>query len=128
MQEEDLGDEQGRYFDLVEHEEPQQHFTHYGVDIIDLEAHDPKTVIDIIIKEQEVEMQSLADNLERAKFIIKYLEQENKKLSDKKILMELQMIKENREKAKEAHVKLTSIEEEIENDRETWLDRVNIHL
>jgi len=38
------------------------------------------------------------------------------------------MIKENRQKAKEAHVKLTSIEQDIENDRETWLERVSMHL
>jgi len=38
------------------------------------------------------------------------------------------MIKENRQKAKEAHVKLTSIEQEIENNKETWLKRVNMHL
>ena len=82
----------------------------------------------MIIKEQEDKIQSFSDNLERAKFIIKYLEQENKQLSDKQVLMELQMIKENKQKAKEANIKLTSIEQEIENDRETWLERVNIHL
>lgn len=49
-------------------------------------------------------------------------------MSENQILMELQMIKENRKKAKEAHVKLTSIEQEIENDRENWMERVNIHL
>ena len=74
MQEEDLSDEKERDFDLIEHEEPQQHFTHHGVDIIDLETQDPKTVKDMIIKEQEAEIQALSDNLERAKFIVKYLE------------------------------------------------------
>lgn len=78
MQEEDLGDEKERDFDLIEHEEPQKHFTHHGVDIIDLEAQDQETVKDIIIKEQEAQIQSLADNLESDKFIIRYLEQENK--------------------------------------------------
>lgn len=38
------------------------------------------------------------------------------------------MIREERQKAKKAKVKMTSIEQEIENDRETWLERVNIHL
>ena len=38
------------------------------------------------------------------------------------------MIKENRQKAKKSKVKLTSIEQEIKNDRENWLERVNIHL
>ena len=76
----------------------------------------------------EAQIQVLVDNLERSKFIIKYLEQENKQLSDKQVLMELQMVKENRKMAKEAHVTFTHIEQEIENDRETWLERVNIHL
>ena len=61
----------------------------------------------MIIKEREAEIQSLLDNVERDKFIIKYLEQENKQWSNKQVLMELQMIKENRQKAKEANVKLT---------------------
>ena len=52
----------------------------------------------------------------------------NKQLSDKQVLMELQMIKENRQKAKEANVKLTSTEQEIENDRENWLERISMHL
>lgn len=33
-----------------------------------------------------------------------------------------------RQSDKEAHVTLTSIEKEIENDRETWLERVKIQL
>ena len=70
----------------------------------------------------------MSDNLERVKWVIKYLEQEKKQLSDKQVLMELQMINENMKKAKKAKVKLTSIEQEIENDWETWLERVNIHL
>ena len=93
-----------------------------------MEAQYENTIKDLSIQEKEAEIQSLADNLERANFIIKYLEQENKQFSDKKILMELQMIKENRKKPKEANVKLTSIEQEIENDRETWLERVNINI
>lgn len=49
-------------------------------------------------------------------------------MSEKQVLMELEMIKANKQIAKEAHVTLTPIEQEIENDRETWLERVNIHL
>ena len=70
----------------------------------------------------------MIENLERAKFVITYLEKENKQLSDKQVLMELQMIKANMQMAKEAHVNFTHSEQEIENDRETWLERVNIHL
>ena len=116
MQKKDLSDEKERDFNLFDHEETQQHFTHQGVDVIDLETQDPKTAKDMIIKEQEVEIQALLDNLERAKWVIKYLEQENKQLSNKQVLMELQIIKENRQKAKKAKVKLTSIEQEIKND------------
>jgi len=93
-----------------------------------LEAQDEKTIKDIIIQEREAQIQALVDNLERAKFIIKYLEHENKQLSNKQVLMELEMIKANRRIAEEAHVTLTPIEQEIENDREIWLERVNLHL
>lgn len=84
-----------------------------------MESQDENTIKDLIIQEREAEIQSLADSLERARFIIKYLEQENKQLSDKQIFMELQMIKANRQTAKEAHVKFTPIEQDIENDMET---------
>jgi len=68
MHEKDPSDGQERYFYLVDHEETQ------GVDVIDLDAQDPRTVKDKIIKEQEAEIEALFDNLERAKLVIKYLE------------------------------------------------------
>ena len=46
------------------------------MDVIDLDAQDPRTVKDMIIKEQEAEIQALLVNLQRAKWVIKYLEQE----------------------------------------------------
>ena len=42
--------------------------------------------------------------------------------------MELQNIRENRQAAKRSQTEMTSIEREIEADRVTWLERVNIHL
>lgn len=42
--------------------------------------------------------------------------------------MELEIVKANMQIIKEANVRLTPIEQEIENDRETWLQRANIHL
>ncbi len=42
--------------------------------------------------------------------------------------MELEILKMKRKSDKKAHVTLTSIEQEIENYRETWLERVKIHL
>ena len=83
---------------------------------------------DVIIKEKEVEMQALSLDLERAKWIINYLEQQNKQLEGKKTIMEPQTIRENRQMAKRRKIKLTSLEQEIEADRESWLERVNIHL
>ena len=78
--------------------------------------------------EREAEIQSLSLNLERAKWIINYLEQQNKQLEDKQTVVELQTIRENRQLAKRRKIKLTSLEQEIEADRESWLERVNIHL
>lgn len=89
MHEKDPSDGQERDFDLVGHEETQ------GVDAIDLETQGTTITKDLIIKEKEADIQALSVNLERAKWIINYLEQENKQLTEKQVLMELQMIKEN---------------------------------
>ena len=42
--------------------------------------------------------------------------------------MELQNIRENRHAAQRRRVELTSLEQEINADRESWLERANIHL
>ena len=42
--------------------------------------------------------------------------------------MELQNIRENRQAAQKRRVEFTSLEQEINVDRESWLERVNIHL
>ena len=44
------------------------------------------------------------------------------------MVMELRNIRENRQAAQRSQTEMTSIEREIEADRETWLERVNIHL
>lgn len=49
-------------------------------------------------------------------------------MTDKQAIMELQMIRENRQEAKKRKIKMTSLEQEIEDDRESWLERVNTHL
>lgn len=82
----------------------------------------------LIIKEKEAEIQALSLDLERAKWIINFLEQENNQLIEKQAIMEMQMIRANRQMEKKRKMKLTSLEQEIENDRESWLERVNIHL
>lgn len=49
-------------------------------------------------------------------------------MTNKKTIMELQIIREEKQEEKKAKVKMTSIEQEIENDRESWLERLNIHI
>ena len=44
------------------------------------------------------------------------------------MIMELQNIRENRQAARRSPTEMTPIEREIEVDRDTWLERVNIHL
>ena len=57
-----------------------------------------------IIKEQEVDIHALYLNLERAKWIINYLEQRNEQLEDKQTIMELKTIRENKQAAKRKKV------------------------
>ena len=42
--------------------------------------------------------------------------------------MELQSIREDRQAAQHRRIELTPLEQEINNDRESWLERINIHL
>lgn len=42
--------------------------------------------------------------------------------------MKLEMLKIQRQSSKEHPVLLTPVEQEVVNDREIWLERVNIHL
>ena len=70
-------------------------------------------------QEQQVDINALSLNLERAKWIIKYPEQRNKHLEDQQAIMELQNIRENRQVAQRRRVELTSLEQEINVDRES---------
>lgn len=45
-------------------------------------------------------------------------------MNDKQVLMKLEILKMKRQSDKEAYVTLTSIEQEIENDWEIWLERL----
>lgn len=45
-----------RDFDLIEHDELEQHYSHHGMEIIDLEAKDKETIKDIIIREREAQV------------------------------------------------------------------------
>lgn len=75
-----------------------------------------------------MEIKTLSLDLERAKCNIKYLEQRNKKFEDPQVIMELQNIRENRQAAQRRRIELSSLEKEINDDRESWLERVNINL
>ena len=81
-----------------------------------------------IIQEQQSVIENLSLDLERAKWIIKYLEQRNNQLEDQQAIMELQNIRENRQAAQRRRVEFTSLEQEVNADRESWLERVNVQL
>lgn len=115
MHEESPPEEQDREFILIEE------------NVTDLGSQSSR-LKNMIIKEKEAEIQALSLNLERAKWIINFIEQENKQMTDKQAIMELQMIREDKREVKKTKIKLTSLEQEIENDLETSLERVNIHL
>jgi len=66
--------------------------------------------------------------LERDKWNMKYLEHRNKQLEDQQVIMELQNIREHRQAAQRRRVELTSLEQEINEDREANLERVNMNL
>lgn len=66
--------------------------------------------------------------MERDRWVNKYLEQRNKQLEDQHEIMELQSICENRHAAQQRRIELTTLEQEINNDHESWLEQINIHL
>ena len=67
----------------MEDDEREQPHIHHGIEIVDLEAQDEATNETIFIKEKDAQIQALMDNLVRAKYVISYLEQENRQLCDK---------------------------------------------
>lgn len=46
-------------------------------------------------------------------------------MNDRKGLMELEILNLKKQSDKEAHVTFTPIEQEIEQDRETWIEKAN---
>jgi len=81
-----------------------------------------------IIKEQETDIQALQIQLEMAKSNIRYLEQRNKQLEDQHAIIELQNIRENRQAAQHREIEFTSLEQQVNEDLEANLERVNIYL
>ena len=70
----------------------------------------------------------MSTNLDRAQWKIQYLEQRNKQLEDQQVIMELQKIWENCQAAQRRRVEFTSLEQEINADQDSWIERVNFHL
>ena len=66
--------------------------------------------------------------LEMAKSNIRYLEQRNKQLEDQHAIIELQNIRENRQAAQHREIEFTSLEQQVNEDLEANLERVNIYL
>ena len=61
---------------------------------MDLDDQDYHEVSKLIIKEKDAMIKELHDNMAKAQFVISFLEQENKQLKDKQVLMELEPLKE----------------------------------
>lgn len=108
---EKLDDDVQREFQLEEHDDD---VPPHQTQVIDLES--PSLDQSMLFKEEGDHIHMLNDKLARARYIINYLEQEDKKLEDKQVFMELQMIKEGRKMIKEANVPLTPVEQEIEHE------------
>ena len=65
--------------------------------LLDEDLSSPSSKLREIIQEKKDEIDTLNDKLQRAQWIIKYLEQRNKQLEDQQTIMELQNIRENRQ-------------------------------
>ena len=78
MSEESLNDEEEMEYYLMEHDGPENPHIHHGIEIVNLEAQDEATNENITIREKYAQIQALMDNLARYKYVISYLEQENK--------------------------------------------------
>ena len=90
--------------------------------LIDVDSSSPSSKMKEIIQEQKAEIDTLTVKLQRAQWVINYLEEWNKQLEDQQTLIELRQIREDRELARKRPGDMTPFE------RETFLKRVKIHL
>ena len=67
--------------------------------IIDVDARSPSSKLKEIIHEERAENDMLKEKLQRAQWVINYLEQRNKQLEDEQTLLELRRIREDRQLA-----------------------------
>jgi len=84
----------------IQHEEEDLHETEQEFDLVDLGEHDDSESTRIVIKEKYALIRELHINLQRAKYIISYYEQENKQLEAIHGVMEIQLIKAKKEAIK----------------------------
>ena len=90
--------------------------------LIDVDSSSPSLKLKEIMQEKKSEIDTLNEKLQRAQWVINYLEKRNEQLEDQHTFMELQRIREDRELARKRPGDMTPFE------RETCLMRVNIHL
>ena len=90
--------------------------------IIGVDASSPSSKLKEIIQEKRAENDTLKDKLQKAQWVINYLEQCNKQLEDEHTLYELRRIREDRQLARKRPGDMTPI------DRDFVLTHVNIHL
>ena len=90
--------------------------------IIDVDASSPSSKLREIIQELRAKNDTLKDQLQKAQWVINYLEQCNKQLEDEHTLYELRRIREDRQLARKRPGDMTPI------DRDSVLTHVNIHL
>lgn len=69
-------------------------------DLVDLDQHDGHEDTSLIIKGKESQIKQLQTQLNRAKYFISFLEQENQQLKTKQLIMEVDLLKAKREETK----------------------------
>ena len=89
---------------------------------IDVDASSPRLKMRETVQEQKAENEKLKDQLQKAQWVINYLEQRNKQLEDERTLYELRRIREERQWNRKRPGDMTPVE------RETELMHINIHL
>ena len=65
--------------------------------MIDLDEEDEDRITNAVMRGKEVNISELQANLDRAQYVIHFLEQENQQLKTKKIISEVRTIKAQRE-------------------------------
>ena len=90
--------------------------------VIDVDASSPSSKLREVIQEQRAENDKLKDHLQKAQWVINYLEQRNKQLEDELTFYDLRRIREDRQWNRKRPGDMTP------TDRDAVLTHVNIHL